>query len=38
VSAAAEAFANKPSWQNGAALLTAQQTAARRSGNGHTNW
>jgi hypothetical protein len=38
VSAAAEAFAAKPSWQNGAALLTAQQVAARRSGNGHTNW
>jgi hypothetical protein len=38
VSAAAEAFAAKPTWQNGAALLTAQQGAARRSGNGHTNW
>lgn len=38
VAAAAEAFNAKPSWQNGAALLTAQQTAARRSGNGHTNW
>ena len=38
VQAAADAFAAKPSWQNGAALLTAQQTAARRSGNGHTNW
>lgn len=36
--AASEAFAAKPSWQNGAALLTAQQTASRRSGNGHTNW
>jgi hypothetical protein len=35
--AAAEAFAAKPSWQNGA-LLTAQQVADRRSGNGHTNW
>jgi hypothetical protein len=38
VAAAAEAFNAKPSWQNGAALLTAQQGAARRSGNGHTNW
>lgn len=38
VAAAAEAFNAKPSWQNGAALLTAQQTATRRSGNGHSNW
>jgi hypothetical protein len=38
VSAAQQAFEAKPSWQNGAALLTAQQVAARRSGNGHTNW
>jgi hypothetical protein len=38
VASAAAAFEAKPSWQNGAALLTAQQGAARRSGNGHTNW
>lgn len=38
VSAAAAAFEAKPSWQNGAALLSAQQNAARRSGNGHSNW
>jgi hypothetical protein len=37
VASAAEAFQAKPSWQNGAALLSAQQSAARR-GNGHSNW
>jgi hypothetical protein len=37
VAAAAEAFANKPSWQNGAALLSAQ-SQARTRGNGHSNW
>src|SRR5215472_11603420 len=37
VAAAHQAFEAKPNWQNGAALLTAQQAAGRR-GNGHTNW
>ena len=37
VAAASAAFGAKPSWQNGAALLTAQQAADRR-GNGHRDW
>ena len=37
VAAAHEAFQAKPNWQNGAALLSAQQSASRR-GNGHSNW
>ena len=37
VASAAEAFQAKPNWQNGAALLSAQQSASRR-GNGHSNW
>ena len=37
VAAATQAFQAKPNWQNGAALLTAQQAASRRS-NGHSNW
>ena len=38
VAAAHEAFQAKPNWQNGAALLSAQQGASRNRGNGHSNW
>ena len=38
VQSAQQEFDNKPTWQNGAALLTAQRNAASNRGNGHTNW
>ena len=37
IRAAQARFEAKPDWRNGAALLSAQQSASRR-GNGHSNW